>query len=283
MSEGETMQTINVTLNEKTGARLEGWAIDPHVSTDEVRARPAMIVAPGGGYLNLAHREAEPVAARWLGMGYQVFILRYSVLLEAPGQGVEPEPNLAARYPVQVGEAARAVTYVREHADELGVDPERIFIMGFSAGAHVAVSLAERWRDFGETSRPRGVIGCYPMLRALERGDVALQEFSALAVCGTKRPSDEQRAEVDLVERANASMPPLFLWHTSEDGLVPATDTARLAARAMELGVPCELHIYREGHHGSGLCDHTTSANGEHVNPHNASWANLADEWARAL
>ncbi len=277
------MQTINVTLNEKTGARLEGWAIDPHVSTDEVRARPAMIVAPGGGYLNLAHREAEPVAARWLGMGYQVFILRYSVLLEAPGQGVEPEPNLAARYPVQVGEAARAVTYVREHADELGVDPEHIFIMGFSAGAHVAVSLAERWRDFGETSRPRGVIGCYPMLRALERGDVALQEFSALAVCGTKRPSDEQRAEVDLVERANASMPPLFLWHTSEDGLVPATDTARLAARAMELGVPCELHIYREGHHGSGLCDHTTSANGEHVNPHNASWASLADEWARAL
>lgn len=283
MSEGETMQTINVTLNEKTGARLEGWAIDPHVSTDEVRARPAMIVAPGGGYLNLAHREAEPVAARWLGMGYQVLILRYSVLLEAPGQGVEPEPNLAARYPVQVGEAARAVAYVREHADELGVDPERIFIMGFSAGAHVAVSLAERWRDFGETSRPRGVIGCYPMLRALERGDVALQEFSALAVCGTKRPSDEQRAEVDLVERANASMPPLFLWHTSEDGLVPATDTARLAARAMELGVPCELHIYREGHHGSGLCDHTTSANGEHVNPHNASWASLADEWARAL
>ncbi len=277
------MQTINVTLNEKTGARLEGWAIDPHVSTDEVRARPAMIVAPGGGYLNLAHREAEPVAARWLGMGYQVLILRYSVLLEAPGQGVEPEPNLAARYPVQVGEAARAVAYVREHADELGVDPERIFIMGFSAGAHVAVSLAERWRDFGETSRPRGVIGCYPMLRALERGDVALQEFSALAVCGTKRPSDEQRAEVDLVERANASMPPLFLWHTSEDGLVPATDTARLAARAMELGVPCELHIYREGHHGSGLCDHTTSANGEHVNPHNASWASLADEWARAL
>lgn len=283
MSEGETMQTINVTLNEKTGARLEGWAIDPHVSTDEVRARPAMIVAPGGGYLNLAHREAEPVAARWLGMGYQVFILRYSVLLEAPGQGVEPKPNLDARYPVQVGEAARAVTYVREHADELGVDPERVFIMGFSAGAHVAVSLAERWRDFGETSRPRGVIGCYPMLRALEWGDVALQEFSALAVCGTKRPSDEQRAEVDLVERANASMPPLFLWHTSEDGLVPATDTARLAARAMELGVPCELHIYREGHHGSGLCDHTTSANGEHVNPHNASWANLADEWARAL
>ncbi len=277
------MQTINVTLNEKTGARLEGWAIDPHVSTDEVRARPAMIVAPGGGYLNLAHREAEPVAARWLGMGYQVLILRYSVLLEAPGQGVEPEPNLAARYPVQVGEAARAVTYVREHADELSVDPERVFIMGFSAGAHVAVSLAERWRDFGETSRPRGVIGCYPMLRALERGDVALQEFSALAVCGTKRPSDEQRAEVDLVERANASMPPLFLWHTSEDGLVPATDTARLAARAMELGVPCELHIYREGHHGSGLCDHTTSANGEHVNPHNASWASLADEWARAL
>lgn len=277
------MRQVCIALNEETGARLEGWAIDPHISTNEVRPRPAMIVAPGGGYLNLAHREAEPVAARWLGMGYQVFILRYSVLLGTPKEGVEPEPNLAARYPVQVGEAARAVSYVREHAEELGVDARRVFIMGFSAGAHVAVSLAERWRDFGEASRPRGVIGCYPMLRALDSGDDALQEFSALAVCGTKHPIDEQRAEVDLVEHANASMPPLFLWHTSEDGLVPATDTARLAARAMELGVPCELHIYREGHHGSGLCDQTTSAHGEHVNPHNASWASLADEWAQAL
>ncbi|WP_322150639.1 alpha/beta hydrolase [Paratractidigestivibacter sp.] len=277
------MRQVRITLNEETGARLEGWAIDPHISASEVRARPAMIVAPGGGYLNLAHREAEPVAARWLGMGYQVFILRYSVLLGAPEECVEPQPNLDARYPVQVGEAARAVAYVREHAEELGVDAERVFILGFSAGAHVAISLAERWQDFGEAARPRGVVGCYPMLRALDRGDDVLREYSALAVCGTKHPSDEQRAEVDLVEHANASMPPLFLWHTSEDGLVPPADTARFAARAMELGVPCELHIYREGHHGSGLCDQTTSAHGEHMNPHNATWAALADEWARGL
>lgn len=278
------MQQVCVVLNEKTGARLEGWAIDPHISTAEVKARPAMIVAPGGAYLALAHREAEPVAARWLGMGYQVFILRYSVLLGAPGaDGQMPEPNLAACYPAQVGEAARAVAYVREHAAELGVDAGRVFVMGFSAGAHVAISLAERWRYFGEATRPSGVIGCYPMLRALDQGDDALQEFAALAVCGTTDPDETQRSRVDLVEHVNALMPPLFLWHTSEDELTNPVDTARFAARAMELGVPCELHIYREGQHGSGLCDHTTSANGEHVNPHNASWAELADEWARAL
>ncbi len=67
--------------------------------------------------------------------------------------------------------------------------------------------------------------------------------------------------------------PILFLWHTSEDGLTSPADTARFAARAMELGVPCELHIYREGGHGSGLCDDTSSAHGEYVNPHNATWA----------
>ncbi len=278
------MQQVCVVLNEKTGARLEGWAIDPHISTGEVKARPAMIVAPGGAYLALAHREAEPVAARWLGMGYQVFILRYSVLLGAPGaDGQMPEPNLVACYPAQVGEAGRAVAYVREHAVELGVDPARVFVMGFSAGAHVVVSLAQRWQDFGEASRPNGVIGCYPMLRMLEKSDYELQPLCALAVCGTTDPDEAQRARVDLVEHANALMPPLFLWHTYEDGLTSPIDTARFAARAMELDVPCELHIYREGQHGSGLCDHTTSAHGEHVNPHNASWAELADEWARVL
>ncbi len=278
------MQQVCVVLNEKTGARLEGWAIDPHISTGEVKARPAMIVAPGGAYLALAHREAEPVAARWLGMGYQVFILRYSVLLGAPEADRQmPEPNLAACYPAQVGEAARAVAYVREHAAELGVDPGHVFVMGFSAGAHVVVSLAQRWQDFGEASRPSGVIGCYPMLRMLEKSDYELQPLCALAVCGTTDPDETQLAQVDLIEHANALMPPLFLWHTSEDGLTSPIDTARFAARAIELGVPCELHIYREGQHGSGLCDHTTSARGEHVNPHNASWAELADEWARVL
>ncbi len=278
------MQQIHVVLNEETSACLEGLALDPHISSAETKPRPAMIVAPGGGYLALAHREAEPVAARWLGMGYQAFILRYSVLLGSPEEGAPmPEPNRAARYPVQVVEAARAVAYVREHAEELGVDADRVFVLGFSAGAHVAISLAERWADYGEQSRPTGVIGCYPMLRMLEQSDFELQPLSALAVCGTTEPDEAQVAAVDLVEHANAAMPPLFLWHTSQDQLTNPVDTARLAARAMELGVPCELHIYREGNHGSGLCDETTSAHGEHVNPHNATWAALADEWARRL
>ncbi len=278
------MQTICVELNGRTGARLEGWALDAHLSSTETKARPAMVVAPGGAYLALAHRESEPVAARWLGMGYQAFILRYSVLLSPAGpDGQMPEPNRAARYPVQVKEAARAVAYVRGHADELGVDPGRVFLMGFSAGAHVAFSLAERWRDYGEASRPNGVIGCYPMLRMLEEGSFELRPLAALAVCGTTDPDEEQLAAVDLVAHANADMPPLFLWHTSEDGTTDPVDTARLAARALELGVPCELHLYRQGHHGSGLCDETTSARGEHINLHNASWAKLADEWARAL
>ena len=97
------------------------------------RKRPCILICPGGGYEHLAEREAEPIAIRMNSMGFNACVLRYSLI-----------PN---EYPVPLYEAAYAVKYIRDHADEWGINPDKIVIAGFSAGGHVAASLGTLWNQ----------------------------------------------------------------------------------------------------------------------------------------
>ena len=127
--------------------------------------RPALVVCPGGGYAGLSPREGEPIVRRFLAEGFNVFLLTYSV------------GEKAGNYAPLI-EAARSVKLIRQRAAEDNTDPKKVFIMGFSAGAHLSASAGTLWnipevRDaVGVTSgefeeginRPDGMVLCYPVI-----------------------------------------------------------------------------------------------------------------------
>jgi acetyl esterase/lipase len=128
---GMVARTVMIPSSDGCQVPLELYVPAPCAAVDPLVRRPAVIICPGGGYEHLSEREAEPVALRFLGGGFNAFVLKYRV---APW-----------RYPAQLCDLASAVSYVRAHADGLWTDRDRIAVLGFSAGGHLAGSLGVAW------------------------------------------------------------------------------------------------------------------------------------------
>ena len=212
------------------------------------RRFPALIVCPGGGYGGLADREGEPIALAMLAQGIQCFVLRYHT---AP-----------TRYPTQLTEVAAAVCYIREHAEEYSVDPDRIFVIGFSAGGHLAGSYATHWHDIRldqtlacnkEMLRPNGAVLCYGVLSGMDyTHDGSMQNLLG------DQDSPEMRKFLSFEHNVTAETPPIFLFHTVSDQAAPV-ENSLLAAQALAAQkIPFEMHIYPEGLHGLALANKIT-------------------------
>lgn len=224
---------------------------------------PVVIVYPGGGYGNRAHHEGEPVA-QWLnGLGVSAFVLNYRV---AP-----------FKYPDPHDDATRAIRTVRARAAEWKLDPDRIGVLGFSAGGHLASSSGTHY-DLGNpaaedpieraSSRPDLMILCYPVITM---GDFTHQG-SRNNLFGAN-PSAEQLAAYSNENQVTGDTPPAFLWHTADDGAVHAENSLRFASALIRHGVPCELHLFESGPHGLGLAaDHDGAR----------AWPELCAAWLEA-
>lgn len=246
-----------------------------------VPPRRAVIVCPGGGYVMLSGREEEIVALQYAAAGFQVFVLRYGV------------GEHAANYAPLV-QACCAIRYIREHAEELHVRPDRIFITGFSAGGHLASSASTMYRhdavkaafveQFGDDNvtlgRPDGSILCYPVISSgyyAHRG-------SFLMLCGDMKASEDAQREFSTELWVDDHTPPAFLWHTSDDGGVSVQNSLLYASALSTHGIPFECHIYPHGAHGLSLCDERTWANNPGLlSPTAAPWIDMAIRWAREL
>lgn len=288
-----------IPLRPDGSAQLDCYVQDPQISTGICKTRPALIVCPGGAYLKLARKEGEPVAMRFAGLGYQTFVCRYLTFMDPASleEGQEPKFRLQSHFPEQLVDLMRSIALVREKAQEWGIDPQRVYVMGFSAGAHLCGLLAECWDDpailerAGLTAedaarvRPDAAVLGYPMLNSdpkLENHDILPPEdVLAMAFFGTTEPTQEMFERFDLVRNVRADMPRIFAWHTTQDNVVDPRDTVALIARLLELGVPCELHLFEQGPHGTALCDETSAVRPRDINPVVASWVSAADAWLR--
>jgi dipeptidyl aminopeptidase/acylaminoacyl peptidase len=167
-------------------------------------------------------------------------------------------------------------------ADRFRHDPRvgRLFLMGFSAGGHLALHLAEK--------RPTwfaGIVLAYPVVttRAGMRHD-----GSIAALLGDDR-SDRRLREVSLERHVPKAMPPVFVWHTMDDATVPVENTLRLVSELAKKRIPTEVHLYPRGTHGLALADETTPwDDGDPKayaieNAHVASWFGLFASWLRTL
>ena len=237
----DVYQEFAVSRENVEAGHLSAWI--PHVpnAVSTNRKRPAVLILPGGGYGHTSQREAEPVALRFAARGYAAFVLHYSC---AP-----------SRFPVALREAAMSMAYIRRNANRFGVDPAMVAAMGFSAGGHLCGTLGTMYdapevADVGapEELRPDALALCYPV--AVSWGNTHRESF--LNLTGGD-PALTERLSLDRLVRPD--MPPVFLWHTRDDGSVPCRNSLILANRLEEAGVDFSMHIYRHGCHGLSTAD----------------------------
>lgn len=219
--------------------------VTPYIPESGTASGAAIVVCPGGGYGGLAPHEGHDYAL-WLNQqGVTAFVLKYRL----GSQGY--------RHPTMLGDAARAVRWVRARGADWQVDPRRVGIMGSSAGGHLASTLLTHF-DAGqpdaadpverESSRPDLGILCYAV--------ITLGEYTHE---GSKRNllGDDPPAElVELLsneKQVTPETPPCFVWHTWEDRAVPVENSLQFAAALRRAGVPFDLHVYERGQHGIGL------------------------------
>ena len=280
------------------------WESSPALQ-DERRPRPALLIFPGGGYHSHAHREADPIAFRFAAMGYQAFILRYS-LCTALTSCLYPQPLI---------DAARAMLCIHEHAANWCVDEKKIGVCGFSAGGHLALLYATRWhtsvpeqcqkttqeRGAGssgialnsvsqksmELLRPALCIAGYPVVDFMGWPDDACPDETArmvrdeckLGLLGTIHPSKTLLDEINPCLHVTALTPPTFLWATAEDIKVPALNTLHMAQALCAARVPVESHIFESGEHGLALACPASAGIRRKVEKSAAQWVNLCEEW----
>ena len=286
-------------LREDGTAKLCAYVLDPDISFRKYKTRPAMVICPGGAYLTLATKEGEAVAARWLGLGYQVFVLKYKHYCKTRPGEVGPEPIIdeESHIPEQLVDLMGAMRIVHEHATEWDIDESRVYVMGFSAGGHLVGSLAERWDDVellaragttAEQAKPAGVVMGYPMISARplcrpidEVPEQMRPSMSLMAkgIFGVESPTQEQFDEIDLSLHVRSDMPRVFVWHTTEDTVVDPNETLAFVAAMQRTGVPCELHFYQRGPHGTSLCDETSASSEADVQEASAHWVAACKRW----
>lgn len=208
----------------------------------------AVIIAPGGAYLGLAaNLEGRQVADWYTSRGVTGFVLRYRL-------------GSKYLYPIPLQDAKRAVRFVRSHAKEFGIEPDRIGFMGFSAGGHLAAMTATMF-DGGKpdapdpidrlSSRPDFVVLGYPWLNAMEKDQTGLLPYcSALKIPADQCTKFEQYSPD---EHVSAQTPPTFIYHTTDDESVPVEASMKYYRALRGAGVPVEMHLFEHGRHGSGL------------------------------
>jgi acetyl esterase/lipase len=227
----------------------------------------AVVICPGGGYGALAVDHEGRQVAQWLNsFGVAGFILEY----RHSGRGYQ--------HPAPLQDAQQAIRTVRARAAEFKVDPQRIGILGFSAGGHLA-STAGTHFDRGDPSaadpiarascRPDFMVLCYAVIAF---GEPYTHRGSQNNLLGKNPPAELVRS-LSNEKQVTKDTPPTFLFHTDADTGVPAENSVFFYLALRKSGVPAELHIFRPGQHGLGLAPHT---------PGTSEWPKCCEGWLRS-
>ena len=205
-----------------------------------------VVICPGGGYRALAMDHEGHQVARWFtAHGVSAAIVKYRL-------------GPRYRHPAPLQDVLRAIRLVRSRAAELGVKPDRIGVMGFSAGGHLASSAATLFdladgkaKDGLEavSSRPDFAILGYPVI--VFGADVTHKGSQQHLLGDT--PAAELVTRLSTDRQVTTKTPPTFLFHTSEDAAVPPQNSIAFYLALKNAGVPAELHVYEKGPHGVGL------------------------------
>lgn len=223
----------------------------------------AVVICPGGGYgIVAASHEGYDVARKFNEMGVTAFVLKYRM----PGKKNQPDPSIA---PLQ--DAQQAIIMARKNATKWNVNPQRIGIMGFSAGGHLASTAGTHFDKVlidnpdNISPRPDFMLLIYPVISA----DIAITHAGSYKNLLGDNPS---KAQLDLYsneKQVTDKTPPTFLVHASDDNAVSPNNSIAFYQALIKNKVPAELHIYEKGGHGFGMYNKTTKE----------EWMDRAKNW----
>ncbi len=238
--------------------------LDVYPAPKETATGTAVIICPGGSYSILAFEHEGSDVARWLnGLGITAFVLKYRL----PDDSIMENKAIG---PLQ--DAQRAMRIVRGNAKEWGINPDKIGIMGFSAGGHLASTLSTHYNEkvyesMDTTSaRPDFSLLIYPVISMQEGITHIGSRYNLLG----ENPSSEQITHFSNELQVDGDTPPTFLVHSMDDGAVPVQNSIEYSLMLKRNDVPCELHIYQSGGHGYGMGRSTNTE---------STWTEACKKW----
>ncbi len=239
-------QTYNLT-NE--GVTLTTYLLDSSPEMAHIGKRGSVLICTGGAYKFCSDREAEPIAMHFLGMGYNAFILRYSL-------------NENSIFPKPLEDADEAMAFIIENAEDWNVDTEKIAVCGFSAGGHLAAALG----TMGKV-RPAAMILAYPCI-----SEDICNEIECLY----------NRNQLPVIDKqVDDKTPPAFIFAAVDDGCVPVGNSLSMAKALNERNIPFEMHIYSKGNHGFSTGDYVTC--NDRFDSKLSDWIPKCKEWLYEL
>lgn len=265
---------------------LTTYVLENHESVDINRKRPFVLICPGGGYGHHSVREAEPIALAMNNAGFHAGVLHYSL---APMD-----------FPAAFLDGVEALKLIRDNADIWNIDENKIVVMGFSAGGHLAASLGCWYKSKivekvlgynAEEIKPNALCLCYPVIlsgqfahegsiknligNALEKSDV-----KSLLKSSFDLSDDDLQHLVSLNTQIHKDFPPTFIWHTFEDSTVPMENSLTFAKNLREKAIPFEMHIFSKGEHGLALgTKETALPDGKYFQSECSCWVELFEKW----
>ena len=266
-----TIETFTLCENKDKKITLTAYVAGATPAVPPSLCRRAVLICPGGSYRYCSNVEGEPIALAYLAAGFNAFVLDYSVT---------SENEEGKKFPGQLIEAAMAVKFIKDNAEKFHIDPNYVFVNGYSAGGHLAASLGILYNsdyvraalDMPENyARPAGMVLAYPVITSGKHTHAE----SIRNILHEDSENEEARRAVSLETRVDESTVPAFIWHTRTDALVAVQNSLLLASALADNNVPFELHVYPDGPHGLSLSNSVVGR----VNDTAAQWFSESVRW----
>ncbi len=234
-----------VILNEERNVSLTVYLLEESEAISAIRKRPLVLVLPGGSYQFCSDREADPVAFPYLKAGYHAAILRYSV-------------SEHAAWPNPLEDYEQSMEFLKAKAQEWNIYADKIAVIGFSAGGHLAAAAATMAKN-----RPAAAILGYAVAGEVVKG------------CSPTAP--------DTISEVDEQTPPCFLFHTRNDNVVPVMNSIKFMEALAEHDITFESHIYAYGPHGFSTCDTSVQGVSTHISKRVPNWVADSIGWLREV
>lgn len=238
------MKTEIITLSTEHNVTLTAYLQPVGGEFPNIVKRPAILVLPGGGYTMCSDREADPVALAYLEAGYQAFVLRYSV-------------GKHAIWPGPMNDLEEAIALIRANADEWNLYPDKLAVVGFSAGGHLAGCAATMAKN-----KPNAAILGY----AAVEGET-IQNYHPTAP--------------DVIAAVDYDTCPCFIFSTRTDNMVPVRNSVKMMAALTEYDISYESHIYAHGPHGFSIANPSCLMPGTQMCNRVPHWVSDSIEWLK--